>query len=62
MPENFKVAEFKEVKLKVAIDSMGKAKVYVLKRMGLLTDEKFSYTVEIGVGIGSSSVLEYKQA
>ncbi len=29
--ENFKVAEFKEVKLKVAIDSMGKAKVYVLK-------------------------------
>ncbi len=31
VPENFKVADFKELKLKVAIDSMGKVKVYVLK-------------------------------
>ena len=31
MPENFKVAEFKEVTLKVAIDSMGKVEMYVLK-------------------------------
>ncbi len=31
VPDNFKVADLKEVKLKVAIDSMGKAKVYVLK-------------------------------
>ena len=36
MPENFKVADFKEVKLKVAIDSMGKAKVYVLKENGAI--------------------------
>ena len=31
VPENFRVAKFREVKLKVAIDSMGKANVYVLK-------------------------------
>ena len=36
MPENFKVADFKEVKLTVAIDSMGKAKVYVLKENGVI--------------------------
>jgi len=36
VPENFKVADFKEVKLKVAIDSMGKAKVYVLKENGFI--------------------------
>ncbi len=36
VPENFKVADFKEVKLKVAIDSMGKAKVYVLKENGAI--------------------------
>jgi len=36
VPENFKVADFKEVKLKVAIDSMGKAKVYVLKENGVI--------------------------
>ena len=39
MPENFKVAEFKEVKLKVAIDSMGKAKVYVLKENKVIDRE-----------------------
>ncbi len=36
MLENFKVADFKEVKLKLAIDSMGKAKVYVLKENGVI--------------------------
>ena len=39
VPENFKVADFKEVKLKVAIDSMGKAKVYVLKENGVIDRE-----------------------
>ena len=41
MPENFKVANFKEVELKVAIDSMRKVKVYVLKENGVIDKNIF---------------------